>query len=154
MDKPITLPLAHVCMAINGCVYSTSTSTRSFVLRVPSHTVPLACQEIFRAARPPLSSLPASVFCQFYRPYLYNTIPPIQTNLASLATQRLVIAYYTRSVAGVYSYLKVTIICRYIFLRFQLKTLFASTKFCNLYAEMVQDQQILIFYTVIVNNYS
>ena len=48
-------------------------------------------------------------------------------------------------------YLKVTIICRYIFLRFWLKTPFASTKFCDLYAEMVQGRQILIFYTIIVH---
>ena len=40
-------------------------------------------------------------------------------------------------------YLKVTIIRRYIFLRFWLKTPFASTKFCDLYTEMVQGQQIL-----------
>ena len=39
--------------------------------------------------------------------------------------------YYT-------TYLKVTIVCRYIFLRFWLKTLFVSTKFYDLYAEMVQ----------------
>jgi hypothetical protein len=32
----------------------------------------------------------------------------------------------------------VTIICRYIFLRFWLRARFASTKFCDLYAEMVQ----------------
>ena len=36
------------------------------------------------------------------------------------------------------------------FLRFWLKTPFASTKFCDLYAEMVQDRQILIFYTIII----
>ena len=35
-------------------------------------------------------------------------------------------------------YPKVTIICRYIFLQFQFKTCFASTKFCDLYVEMVQ----------------
>ena len=44
-------------------------------------------------------------------------------------------------------YLKVTIICRYIFLRFWLKTPFASTKFCDFYAELVQGRQILMFYT-------
>ena len=49
------------------------------------------------------------------------------------------------------TYLKVTIIYRYIFLRFWLKTPFASTKFCDLYAEMVQGQQILIFYTITVH---
>ena len=48
-------------------------------------------------------------------------------------------------------YLKVTIICRYIFLRFGLKTRFASTKFCDLYAEMVQGRQILMLYTTIVH---
>jgi hypothetical protein len=47
-------------------------------------------------------------------------------------------------------YLKVTSICRYIFLRFWLKTQFASTKFCDLYVEMVQGLQILIFYTAMV----
>jgi hypothetical protein len=35
-------------------------------------------------------------------------------------------------------YLRVITICRYIFLRFWLKMCFASTKCCNLYAEMVQ----------------
>ena len=45
-------------------------------------------------------------------------------------------------------YLKVTIICRYM--RFWLKTPFASTKFCDLYAEMVQGRQILMFYTIMV----
>ncbi len=50
-----------------------------------------------------------------------------------------------------YSYLKVTIICRYIFLRFWLKTRFASTKFCDLYAEMVQGRQTLMFYTTVVH---
>ena len=49
------------------------------------------------------------------------------------------------------SYLKVTIICRYIFLRFLVKTPFASTKFCNSYAEMVQGRQILMLYTIIVH---
>ena len=48
-------------------------------------------------------------------------------------------------------YLKVTIICRYIFLRFGLETPFASTKFCDLNAEMVQGRQILMFYTTIVH---
>ena len=48
-------------------------------------------------------------------------------------------------------YLKVTIICRYIFLRFWLITPFASTKFYDFYAEMVQGQQILMFYTIIVH---
>ena len=36
------------------------------------------------------------------------------------------------------AYLRVTIICRYIFLWFWVKTQFASTKFWNLYAKMVQ----------------
>ncbi len=45
---------------------------------------------------------------------------------------------------------KVTIICKYIFLRFWLKTHFASTKFCNLYAEMVQGRQILMHYITMV----
>ena len=49
-----------------------------------------------------------------------------------------------------YMYLKVTIIYRYIFLWFWLKTHFVSTKFCNLYAEMVQGRQTLMFYTAIV----
>ena len=40
-----------------------------------------------------------------------------------------------------WAYLKVTITCGYIFLRFRLKTPFASAKFCDLYAEMVQIQQ-------------
>jgi hypothetical protein len=44
----------------------------------------------------------------------------------------------------------VTIICRYIFLRFRLKIHFASTKFCDLYVEMVQGRQILTFYTTMV----
>ncbi len=52
---------------------------------------------------------------------------------------------YVRMRKGVY--LKVTIICRYIFLRFWLRTHFASIKFCDLYAEMVQGRQILMFYT-------
>ena len=50
-----------------------------------------------------------------------------------------------------YYYLKVTIICRYIFLQFWLETPFASTKFCDLNVEMVQGRQILIFYTTIVH---
>ena len=50
-----------------------------------------------------------------------------------------------------YIYLKVTIVCRYIFQRFCSKTRFASTKFCDLYAEMVQGRQILMFYTTIVH---
>jgi hypothetical protein len=45
----------------------------------------------------------------------------------------------------------VTIIYRNIFLRFWLKTHFASTKFCVLYAEMVQGRQILKFYTTMVH---
>ena len=45
-------------------------------------------------------------------------------------------------------YLKVIIICRYIFLRFWLKTRF---EFWNLYAEMVQGWQILMFYTTTVH---
>ena len=49
-------------------------------------------------------------------------------------------------------YLKVTIICRYIFLWFWFKTRFASTKFCDLYTEMVQGRQILMFYTTKVHN--
>ena len=49
------------------------------------------------------------------------------------------------------TYLKVTIICRYIFLRFWLDTPFASTKFCDLNTEMVQGRQILMFYTTIVH---
>ena len=44
-----------------------------------------------------------------------------------------------------------TIVCRYIFLRFCPETGFASTKFCDLYAEMVQGQKILMFYTTIVH---
>jgi ABC-type transport system involved in Fe-S cluster assembly fused permease/ATPase subunit len=48
------------------------------------------------------------------------------------------------------TYLKVTIICMYIFLRFWVKTHFASTKFCDLYTEMVQGQQILMFYATMV----
>ena len=48
-------------------------------------------------------------------------------------------------------YLKVTIICRYIFLRFWLETPFVSTKFCDLNVEMVQGRQILMFYTTIVH---
>ena len=43
-------------------------------------------------------------------------------------------------------YLKVTV----HFLRFWLKTPFASTKFCDFYTEMVQGRQILMFYTTIV----
>ena len=43
-------------------------------------------------------------------------------------------------------YLKVTIIYKCIFLRFWFKTHFASTKFCDLYVEMVQGRQILMFY--------
>ena len=46
--------------------------------------------------------------------------------------------------------LKVTIICRYIFLRFELKTRFVSTKFCNFYAEMVQGRQILMLCTTVL----
>jgi hypothetical protein len=42
---------------------------------------------------------------------------------------------------------KVSIICGYIFLQFWLKTHFASTEFCDLYTEMVQGRQILMFYT-------
>ncbi len=42
---------------------------------------------------------------------------------------------------------KVTIVRRYIFLRFWLKTHFVSTKFCDLYAEMVQDRHIVVFYS-------
>jgi hypothetical protein len=42
---------------------------------------------------------------------------------------------------------KVTIVCRYIFLRFWLKARFASTKFCCLYSEMVQGLHILVFYS-------
>ena len=56
-----------------------------------------------------------------------------------------------RSCLDVCVYLKVTIICRYIFLRFGLETPFASTKFCDLNAEMVQGRQILMFYTTIVH---
>ena len=43
-------------------------------------------------------------------------------------------------------YLKVTIICRYIFLQFGLKSRFVSTKFCYLYTEviMVQGRQYLL----------
>jgi hypothetical protein len=44
-------------------------------------------------------------------------------------------------------YLRVTIICRYIFLRFWLKMRFASTKFCDLYTGMVQGRHILMFYS-------
>ena len=44
-----------------------------------------------------------------------------------------------------------TTTCRYIFLRLWLKTPFVSTKFCDLYTEMVQDWQILMFYTTIVD---
>ena len=43
-------------------------------------------------------------------------------------------------------YLKVTIICRYIFLRFWLGLL-ANIKFRDLYAEMVQGRQNLMFHT-------
>ena len=48
-------------------------------------------------------------------------------------------------------YLKVTIVCKYIFLRFWLKTPFASAKFCDLYVDVVQGRQILMFLTTIVN---
>ena len=36
-------------------------------------------------------------------------------------------------------------------MRFGLKISFASTKFCDLYTEMVQGRQILMFYTTIVH---
>ena len=42
-------------------------------------------------------------------------------------------------------YLKVTIICRYIFLRIGFKASFASTNICDLYAEMVQGRHFLMF---------
>ena len=45
------------------------------------------------------------------------------------------------------AYLKVTIIYRCIFLRSWFKTCFVSTKFCDLYAEVVQGRQILMFYS-------
>jgi hypothetical protein len=48
---------------------------------------------------------------------------------------------------ALYMYLRVTIIYRYIFLRFWLETRFASTKFCDLYAKMVQGRHILMFYS-------
>ena len=38
-------------------------------------------------------------------------------------------------------YLKVTIICRYIFLRIELKWRFVRTKICDLYAELVRGRQ-------------
>ncbi len=56
------------------------------------------------------------------------------------------------SSVGLVYYLKVTIICRYIFLRFWLKTYSVSTKFCDLYVEMVQGRQILMFYALIDND--
>ena len=46
---------------------------------------------------------------------------------------------------------KVTIICRYC--DFGLKDIFASTRFCGSYLEMVQGRQILMFYTTIVYVY-
>ena len=49
------------------------------------------------------------------------------------------------------SYLKVKIICRYIFLRFWFISHFVSTQFCNFYVEMVQGGQILKFYMYNVN---
>ena len=48
-------------------------------------------------------------------------------------------------------YFKVTITCGYIFLRFWLKTRFASTIFCDLYEEIVWGRQNLMFYTTIVH---
>ncbi len=46
-------------------------------------------------------------------------------------------------------YLKVTIICMYIFLQFWLETQFVNTKFCYLYMylKMVQGQQMLVLYS-------
>ena len=43
------------------------------------------------------------------------------------------------------AYLKVTVICRYIFLQIWFKASFASTNICDLYAEMVQDRHFLMF---------
>ena len=45
--------------------------------------------------------------------------------------------------AVVIVYLEVIIICRYIFLPFWLTACFVHTNFCDLYAKMVQGQQIL-----------
>ena len=42
-------------------------------------------------------------------------------------------------------------VASYIILRFWLKTPFANTKICDLYAEMVQGRQTLIFHTILVN---
>ena len=50
-------------------------------------------------------------------------------------------------IVDIIGYLKVTIICRYIFLRIWLEWQFASTKFCNLYVEMVNGQYSPICYT-------
>ena len=49
-----------------------------------------------------------------------------------------------------FNYLKATFICRPIFLQFWLKLCFAKTKFCDLYVEMVQGRQILMFVASIV----
>ena len=42
--------------------------------------------------------------------------------------------------------LRVIIICRYVLLRFWLKTHFTSTKFCDTYEELLQGRHIVIFY--------
>ena len=63
----------------------------------------------------------------------------------------VLLPYYQALFTALQWYLKVTIICRYIFLRFGLKTRFASIKFCDLYADMVQGRQILMFDTTIVH---
>ena len=49
------------------------------------------------------------------------------------------------------SLLKVTIICRYIFLWFWLKGQFACTKFCDLCADMVKGRQFLMFDMYVTN---
>ena len=62
------------------------------------------------------------------------------------AKQRAIIAYAQCHVTHII-YLKVTIICRYIFLRIQFKASFVRTNICNLYVEMVQGLHFLMFGT-------
>jgi hypothetical protein len=77
---------------------------------------------------------------------LLHHLFPINTqpNSASLSVDEAISLAYS---VGTCDYLKVIIICRYIFLRFWLKMRFASTKFCDLYMEMVQGRHILMFYS-------
>ena len=63
----------------------------------------------------------------------------------AVAKQGMYVCITTCHKGSILLYLKVTIICRYIFLRFWPKTCFAGTKFCDLYVEMVQGRQILMF---------